>query len=168
MKECFTAGIVIVPGAVAAIIRPAGRVETAFASVTAVFTLLIFVQASVPAAAEDRYKERYLFAIAPLLALADIALLPFREVVDAPDLDRRHLVLRAIGRPIRVIRGDDIGRRVWIVEGRVDDARLHAVGDLGTQRGLARPADQPDQIALDDAAVFGIRWMDLQHILLMP
>jgi hypothetical protein len=66
----LTAGIVIVPGAVAAIVRPSGRAEKAFASVTAVFTLLIFLQASVLGASEDRYKERYLFAVAPLLALA--------------------------------------------------------------------------------------------------
>lgn len=75
----LTAGVVIVPGAVAAIIRPKDRVETAFASVTAVFTLLVFLQASVPAASEDRYKERYLFAIAPLIALAFLVYLRGRR-----------------------------------------------------------------------------------------
>lgn len=81
----LTAGIVIVPGAVAGIVHATGRAERAFAGVTAVFTMLVLLQASVPAAAEGRYKERYLFAIAPLLALAFLMYLrnrhPHRLVV---------------------------------------------------------------------------------------
>lgn len=81
----LTAGVVIVPGAVAAILRPSGRAGTAFASVTAVFALLILLEASVPAASEGRYKERYLLAIVPLLALAFLVYLrdrrPHRLVV---------------------------------------------------------------------------------------
>lgn len=81
----LTAGVVIIPGAVAAIVRPAGRAEKAFACVAGVFTLLTLIQASVPAAAEGRYKERYLLAIAPLLALAFLVYLrdrrPHRLVV---------------------------------------------------------------------------------------
>jgi hypothetical protein len=72
--QCFllslTAGVAIVPGAVAALLRPNGRVERAFSAFTVVFVLLVFVEASTPAAAEGRYKERYLLAIVPLLALA--------------------------------------------------------------------------------------------------
>lgn len=66
----LTAGVAIVPGAVAAILRPNGRVERAFSVFTGVFILLVFAEASQPAAAEGRYKERYLLAIVPLLALA--------------------------------------------------------------------------------------------------
>ena len=84
----LTAGLLIVPGAVAAIVRPTGRAEKAFASVTAVFTLLILIQASVPAAAEGRYKERYLLAIVPLLALAFL--------VHLRDVRRHRLVVLAV------------------------------------------------------------------------
>ena len=66
----LTAGIAIVPGAVAALLRPNNRVEKAFAAFTAVFILLVFVEASSPAASEGRYKERYLLAVVPLLAVA--------------------------------------------------------------------------------------------------
>lgn len=72
--QCFllsvTAGVAVVPGAVAALLRPNGRVEKAFAAFTAVFIGLVFVEASTPAATEGRYKERYLLAIVPLLAIA--------------------------------------------------------------------------------------------------
>jgi hypothetical protein len=66
----LTAGVAIVPGAVAALLRPNNRVEKAFAAFTAVFVLLVFFEASSPAASEGRYKERYLLAIVPLLAVA--------------------------------------------------------------------------------------------------
>jgi len=66
----LTAGVAIVPGAVAGLLRPSNRVEKAFAAFTAVFILLVFFEASSPAASEGRYKERYLLAIVPLLALA--------------------------------------------------------------------------------------------------
>ena len=66
----LTAGVAIVPGAVAALLRPSNRVEKAFAAFTAVFILLVFVEASSPAASEGRYKERYLLAVVPLLAVA--------------------------------------------------------------------------------------------------
>ena len=72
--QCFllslTAGVAIVPGAVAAILRPNGRAEKAFAAFAAVFIVLTLAEASQPAAAEGRYKERYLLAIIPLLAVA--------------------------------------------------------------------------------------------------
>jgi hypothetical protein len=66
----ITAGVAIVPGAVAALLRPSNRIEKAFAAFTAVFVLLVFFEASSPAASEGRYKERYLLAIVPLLAIA--------------------------------------------------------------------------------------------------
>jgi len=72
--QCFllslTAGVAIVPGAVAAVLRPSGRAERAFAAFAGVFTVLVLIEASKPAADEGRYKERYLMAIGPLLAVA--------------------------------------------------------------------------------------------------
>jgi hypothetical protein len=72
--QCFllslTAGVVVVPGAVAGLLRPKGRVETAFSAFAGVFIVLVLAEASQPAAAEGRYKERYLLTIVPLLALA--------------------------------------------------------------------------------------------------
>ncbi len=74
LLQCFllslTAGVAIVPGAVAAILRPTGRAEKAFAAFAGVFILLVLAEASQPAAAEGRYKERYLLTIVPLLAIA--------------------------------------------------------------------------------------------------
>jgi hypothetical protein len=66
----LTAGVAIVPGAVTAILRPAGRAEKAFAVFAGVFIILVLAEASVPAASEGRYKERYLLTIVPLLAIA--------------------------------------------------------------------------------------------------
>jgi hypothetical protein len=65
-----TAGVAIVPGAVAALLRPNGRAEKAFAVFAGVFIVLVLAEASQFAAAEGRYKERYLLTIVPLLAIA--------------------------------------------------------------------------------------------------
>jgi hypothetical protein len=65
-----SAGVAIVPGAVAALLRPKGRAEQAFAVFAGVFIVLVLAEASQPAAVEGRYKERYLLAIVPLLAIA--------------------------------------------------------------------------------------------------
>lgn len=65
-----TGGVVIVPGAIAAIVRPANRPQAAFAWMTSVVALLTLVEASVPGALEGRFKGRYLFALMPLIALA--------------------------------------------------------------------------------------------------
>ncbi|HEU5371789.1 MAG TPA: hypothetical protein VFU51_05315 [Gaiellaceae bacterium] len=64
------AGAVLVPGAVAAILRPSNRTQAAFSWLTSVMVVLTFLQASVPGAQEGRFKERYLFALLPLVALA--------------------------------------------------------------------------------------------------
>jgi hypothetical protein len=64
------AGAAIIPGAVAALVRPTSRVEAAFSSVTCVLALALLAESSVSAGAEGRFKERYLFALVPLVALA--------------------------------------------------------------------------------------------------
>ena len=66
----LTAGVAIVPGAVAAILRPTTRADKAFSVFAGAFILLVLFEASQPAAAEGRYKERYLLTIVPLLAIA--------------------------------------------------------------------------------------------------
>jgi len=64
------AGSMLVPGAVAAILRPTNRTQCAFSWVATVMVALTFLQASVPGAAEGRFKERYLLALLPLVGLA--------------------------------------------------------------------------------------------------
>lgn len=63
-------GVVIVPGAVAAWLRPQGVRETIHAAFTGSFVLLILAAATEPAAATTRFKERYLFALLPLISLS--------------------------------------------------------------------------------------------------
>jgi len=63
-------GVVVVPGAVAALARPVGRRETVYAAFTAAFIVLVLAAATEPAAATGNFKQRYLFALAPLLAIA--------------------------------------------------------------------------------------------------
>jgi hypothetical protein len=64
------AGAVIVPGAVAALVRPVGRTQSAFALVTITMTVLLFFESAIPGALEGRFKERYVFAVLPLIATA--------------------------------------------------------------------------------------------------
>jgi hypothetical protein len=67
----LAAGVAIVPGAVAALVSPRGRSQTAFAVFTSVFAALLLVEASLYAAnGEGRFKERYVFVLLPLLAIA--------------------------------------------------------------------------------------------------
>src|SRR5215467_14538996 len=60
------------------------------------------------------------------------ALLPFRRLTHSRDLDRRYLVLGAVGSPVGVLRRDDVGPRLREVEGRVHHARLHSVSHAGS------------------------------------
>src|SRR5262249_29546761 len=64
------AGAAIVPGAVAALIRPVGRTQAAFSLVTVATPVLLFFESSISGAAEGRFKERYVFAVLPLIAVA--------------------------------------------------------------------------------------------------
>ena len=67
----FAAGIVLVPGALVGLLRPRGRTETAFASLVAVFAGgLVFEAAIYASNGSDRFQERYLFALLPLVPLA--------------------------------------------------------------------------------------------------
>jgi hypothetical protein len=63
-------GGVLVPGAVAAVIRPRERQHRAFALVVSVVAIGLLAEASGPGAEEGRFKERYLFVLLPLLAVS--------------------------------------------------------------------------------------------------
>src|SRR5215472_5967350 len=55
------------------------------------------------------------------------ALLPFGWLAHLGDLDCCHLVFGAVGRPVRVLRSDDVRARVREVERAIHHAGLHAV-----------------------------------------
>ncbi len=64
------AGVAIVPGAVIALVRPAHRREAVFALFGGAFIVFLFCESAVYAANSDHFKERYLFALMPLVPLA--------------------------------------------------------------------------------------------------
>jgi len=63
-------GAVIVPGAVAGLVRPRARAERAFAIVVSVFAVSLLAEVSVLSALEGRFRERYLFVLLPLAAVS--------------------------------------------------------------------------------------------------
>ncbi|HXH97953.1 MAG TPA: hypothetical protein VNH40_12165, partial [Gaiellaceae bacterium] len=67
----LASGAALVPGAVAALVRPSGRTETAFSVLAAGFGASLLVEASVFASnGSNRFEERYLFALLPLVPIA--------------------------------------------------------------------------------------------------
>ena len=67
----LASGVILVPGAVAALVRPHGRTEAAFAAFTAVLTVGLLLEAALYASnGSARFQERYLFALLPLLPVA--------------------------------------------------------------------------------------------------
>ncbi|HEY3182942.1 MAG TPA: hypothetical protein VGJ77_08915 [Gaiellaceae bacterium] len=67
----LASGVVLVPGAVAGMLRARGRAEVAFASVGAAFGAGLLAEAALYAAdGSNRFQERYLFALLPLAPLA--------------------------------------------------------------------------------------------------
>ena len=95
-------------------------------------------------------------------------LLPIGRLVRRRHLHRRHLVFGAVGRPVGIFGGDDIGAGHRMVEGGVDHALRHALGDHGAQRRGADAAGERDHVAIPDAAHLGVVRMDLEHVLLVP
>mgnify|MGYP003694033359 CR=1 FL=1 len=63
-----------------------------------------------------------------------------RRTVRRRNLHRRDLVFRAVGGPVGILRGDDVGLRVRVMERGVDHARRHAIGDHRAQGGFAGAA----------------------------
>jgi hypothetical protein len=67
----LVAGVVLVPGALAALVRPRGRTEAAFAAFAAVFAAgLLFEAALYASNGSARFQERYLFSLLPLVPVA--------------------------------------------------------------------------------------------------
>src|SRR5579862_2174782 len=97
-----------------------------------------------------------------------VLFLPLGRAVRGRDLDRRHLVFRAVGGPVGILGGDDVDLGVRVVERRIDDARCHALRNQRAQRGLAGAARELDPIAIVDAALLGVVRMDFQPVFLVP
>jgi len=75
MLLAYAAGWLFVPGALVALATPRGRVERAFAGLTFLLALGVFVEAALYATNADvgpggRFQERYLFTLVPLVVLA--------------------------------------------------------------------------------------------------
>ncbi len=66
----LVAGVFMVPGAVAGLIRPGAGPRLSFALMTSLTAILLLAQASVFAASVGYFKERYLFMLLPLVPLA--------------------------------------------------------------------------------------------------
>jgi hypothetical protein len=64
------AGVILVPGAVAGMLRPRGRRELVFSLFVPTAALLLLGEATGHAANSGQFKERYLFVLLPLLPLA--------------------------------------------------------------------------------------------------
>src|SRR5262249_28349529 len=97
-----------------------------------------------------------------------VVLLPLGGLRDARDLHRGHLVFRAVGRPIGVVRGDHVRARFREVEGGVDDARLHARRDGRAQHRAAGAADDAAPVAFLDAALLRVVRVDLAAVFAVP
>ena len=97
-----------------------------------------------------------------------VVALPLRGLRHRHHLHRRHLVLGAVGRPVGVVGGDHVGARLGEVEGGVDHARLHALGDRRAQHRLAGAAGDADPVAVADAALLGVVRMDLEPVFVVP
>jgi hypothetical protein len=63
-------GVAIVPGAVAGLLRPQGRRETVFAVFGGSLLCFVLVEAALYAANSSQFKERYVFALMPLVPVA--------------------------------------------------------------------------------------------------
>ncbi|HVC86054.1 MAG TPA: hypothetical protein VNC40_01360 [Gaiellaceae bacterium] len=70
----LVSGVVLVPGALAALVRPRGRRELAFAALASTFAVGLLFEAALYASNAEpgtaRFQERYLFSLLPLLPIA--------------------------------------------------------------------------------------------------
>ncbi len=67
----FAGGVALAPGAVAGLLAARGRRDRAFVALVVPFSLAVMAEAAVYASnGSDRFKERYLFVLLPLLPLA--------------------------------------------------------------------------------------------------
>lgn len=67
----LVSGVVLVPGAIVGLLRARGRAEVAFAAVAVAFAGAVLLEAALYAAdGSNRFQERYLFALLPLVPIA--------------------------------------------------------------------------------------------------
>src|SRR5215468_3582349 len=104
------------------------------ASKNEAISLAIFTSLCASIAASLRRSRQEI--VLPGAEIAELAL-PLGGRGDLGELDRGDLVLGAVGRPVRVLGGDDVGAGLGVVERRVDHAGLHPLGQAGAQHGLA-------------------------------
>ena len=79
---------------------------------------------------------------------------------DFANLHGGDFVLWAVGGPVAVVGGDNVGAGYWVVECGVDDAGFYFVGDIGTQYGVANSAVDADPVAMVNTALFCVMGMD--------
>src|SRR4051812_31012777 len=103
-----------------------------------------------------------------MAGLLVIGLLPIGRAVGRRDLHRGDLVFRTVGGPVGILRGDDVGLGVGVVEGGVDHAGGDAVGDQRPQRGFSGAAGEPDPVAVAYAALLGVVRMDFEPVFAVP
>ena len=87
---------------------------------------------------------------------------------DPINLNSCDLIFRTIGCPIRVVGGDDIGAAFGVMKRGINNTRLHPVRQVGCQYSVASATLYLDQIAIDNAAIFGIMRVNFQYIFIMP
>ena len=69
-------------------------------------------------------------------------MLPLGAMYRGSNLHCGYLVFRTVGRPVRILGRDHVGAGLGIVEGRIHDARLHALGDRRFQGRVAFAAGE--------------------------
>src|SRR3546814_13135618 len=103
-----------------------------------------------------------------MFCLRLIGFLPVARSVRFRNLYGGDLIFGAVGGPVGVIGGDDVGLRHRMVESGVDNAWRHPIGHLRAQRRLARTALEAYPVAIAKAAVLRVVRMDFEPIFGMP
>src|SRR5262249_29645088 len=103
-----------------------------------------------------------------LLGKLAVILLPFRRLSDTHYLHRGHFVFRAVGGPVRVVGGNNVGARLREVERRVDDTRRDTLRHGRPQYGLTGAADDTYPVVFLDASDLRIVRVYLDAVLAMP
>ena len=83
-------------------------------------------------------------------------------------LHGRDFVFGTVGGPVGKLGGDHVGAGHGVMERGVDHAGLHALGNARVQGDFSGAAGERNQIAIANAAVFGVEGMDFEHVLVVP
>jgi hypothetical protein len=143
----LASGVVLVPGALAAVLRPQGRTETSFSLLSLGFGAALLGQAALFASnGGDRFEERYLFALLPLVPIAFGLYLRRGRPAHVP------LFLVAAGLVVTLARVPLSGYTIGV--GNNDSPFLYAVSELERRIGLGN-ASLAIALAGSAAAVLG-------------